>query len=441
MVAELKKGLASGMPLQAVVARLSGDYSRAGAYVYALVKLLDDPKVDRSHVLVTLASMDGDSAVVVPAVVKYLQKKKELNHNRQWAVKALARHEQRGVPALLDILKTIKEVDQGEDAGVRAAALWALGNLEVNRSGRDVKALMLVLGPAATNKEADVRRAAITTIGRFQVRDEKGRMLPHPGMRQLLAALKDDDAKVRELAAKALGDARGGPDDPRPIIAGLLKLALSDHQDESRAAPRWVAIHSLALMGDQGIKPLLGAPWGDRDVHIRAALIQALATTTNKSPVALRFLLDNLGDHYAIRSLAQINYGDAARAAVPSLTESLKSGSEFARSWALEALFTVGPTGPIGAAAALKDSNSTWRLAILRKLMEKVRSREIVPALIPCLEDQSAPVRALAAELLGKIGPAARAAVKALDNALDDKDPTVRASAREALKRIKQPLR
>ena len=73
--------------------------------------------------------------------------------------------------------------------------------------------------------------------------------------------------------------------------------------------------------------------------------------------------------------------------------------------------------------------------------MEKVRSKQIVPALIPCLEDKSASVRALSAELLGKIGPDARAAVKALDNALDDKDPTVRASARKALEQIKRPVR
>ena len=441
MVAELKKGLESHMPLQTMVAGRTGDHSRAGEYAHALAKLLDDPRVDHSPVLATLAYMDGDSAVVVPAMVKYLQKKKERSHNRQTAVKVLARHESRGVPALLNVLKNVKDTDQGENAGVRAAALWALGNLKVNRPGRDVKALLKALGPAARNKEADVRRAAIPTIGRFRVQ-EKGRLLPHPGMRQLLAALKDEDAKVRELAAKALGDARGGPDDPRPIVAGLLRLALSGHQDEAQAMPRWVAIHSLALMGDQGLKPLLDAPWEKRDVHIRAALIQALGTTTNKSPVALGFLLDNIGDHYAIRSLALIKFGAAARAAVPSLTESLKNGSEFARTWALEALFTVGPTGPIGAARALKDLNSTWREVIVRKLLgAQAGAKEMVPLLLPCLEDKSAGVRAVTAELLGEIGPAARAAVKALDNALDDPNPTVRACAKEALRRIKRPVR
>jgi HEAT repeat protein len=432
MLAFLKNGLDSGKPLHQVLAGAPGDYSPA------LVKLLDDPKVDRSHVLAALFNTRGQSAVVVPAIARLLQKE-ELSQHRRAAVEVLWKHEEWAVPVLLEVLKVAKEDDMLKNLGVRNRALWALGTLDVNQPGRNVNAIVQVLGPATKHKDADVRRAAVASLGRFQVRDQKGQMLPHPGMPQLLAALKDKDAKVRELAAKALGDARGLPAEDRKSVPGLLELALSDHVDEAKAMPRWVAIHSLALMGDAGVKPLLDAPWGRNDLRIRVALLQALATTTNKSKVVLRFLLDNLGDQYAIQALAQINYGEAAQEAVPSLTGSLKGGSGYQRHWALEALFAVGPRGPIAAASALKNADSPLREAILKKLNgAKSRSREIVPFLIPCLEDKSAQVRALSAEVLGEIGPDARAALKALDNALDDRDPTVRAAVQAALKRIKR---
>jgi len=289
------------------------------------------------------------------------------------------------------------------------------------------------------NKDADVRRAAVTAMGRLQVRDEKARMLPHPGLPQLLVAAKDEDAKVRELAAKGLGDARGLPEQDKKIIPVLLELALSDFMDESRWAPRWVAIHGLVFMGDRGIKPLLDAPWGRNHVAIRAALVQALGKSSQKSKLVMDFLLDNIGDQYVIQAVAQLNFGEAAKSAVPSLAESLKNGNDFQRFWALEALFTAGPTGPVAAAGTLKKKDSKHRDAVLTKLNKaKFRSKEIVPVLIECLEDKSVQVRALTAQVLGNIGPDARAALKALDVALDDPDPTVRASVQEALKQIKQ---
>jgi HEAT repeat protein len=433
MVAELKKWIDSGMPVYNAPSRFGAQYS------YALVKLLDDPKVDRSHVLAALSNGSGGaSAAVVPAMVKLLEKE-EVAHIRCEAVKVLWKHEQWAVPALLDILKGAREDDMRKNLGVRGTALWALGTLDVNQPGRDARAIVQALASAAKHKDADVRRAAVASIGRIQVRDKEGRMLPHPGLPQLLAALKDGDAKVRELAAKALGDGRGLPQQDAKVIPGLLELALSDHLDEAKGMPRWVAIHSLVGMGERGIKPLLDAAWGRRADHIRAALIQALGTTPSRSRLALDFLLDNIGDQYAIASLARSNYGELAKAAVPSLTESLRSGSAYQRHWALEALFTVGPTGPVAAAGALKNNDSKLREAILTKFhTAKVSSREMVPALIDCLEDKSAQVRALSAEVLGRIGPDARAAVKALEIAVDDREPVVRAAVQEALKLIKR---
>src|SRR5262245_26252087 len=328
MVAELKQRLENGLAWSNVLGAM-GD-----RYAYALIQMLDDPKVDPLQVFSALSGGGGDAAAVVAGIVKYLQKEGRFQH-RHTAVKLLWKYGHQAVPALLDILQAAKETDTGKNFTVRSAALWALGTLDVNQTRRDLNALVLALGPVTKHKELDVRRAAVETLGRIQVRDEKARMLPHPAFAELLAALKDDDAKVRELAAKALGDARGLPEQDKKAIPGLLELALSDHKDESRAAPRWFAIHALVFMGDQGLKPLLDAPWGgEREVFIRGALMQALVATSFKSDLVLSYLLGNLGDPHALQALAQRNFGEAAKAAIPSLLESLKGGREYDRVWA-----------------------------------------------------------------------------------------------------------
>ncbi|KAB8317415.1 HEAT repeat domain-containing protein [Tolypothrix campylonemoides VB511288] len=59
-----------------------------------------------------------------------------------------------------------------------------------------------------------------------------------------------------------------------------------------------------------------------------------------------------------------------------------------------------------------------------------------VPALITALQDSDAQVRATAAMILGKIGPAAAQAAVPLVRAIDDKDATVRSHAVQAIAKI-----
>ena len=60
-----------------------------------------------------------------------------------------------------------------------------------------------------------------------------------------------------------------------------------------------------------------------------------------------------------------------------------------------------------------------------------------VPALIVACQDEDAYVRAVAAGLLGQIGPKAEAAIPALKERLQDGDASVRQAATHALKAIK----
>src|SRR5205823_3255819 len=122
----------------------------------------------------------------------------------------------------------------------------------------------------------------------------------------------------------------------------------------------------------------------------------------------------------------------------PALTIALNRGDNYARQEAVTALCAVGPAGQVVAAGALKTKDLTFRRHILSSLKEaRCRAKETVPLIAACLEYDSAPLRSLAAEVLGAMGPDADAALRALDDVLDDSDATVRASAAAAIKRIK----
>jgi len=62
-----------------------------------------------------------------------------------------------------------------------------------------------------------------------------------------------------------------------------------------------------------------------------------------------------------------------------------------------------------------------------------------IAVLVEMLGDEEAWLRATAAENLGRMGPAAKAAVPALRKALGDEDRRVRAAAFDALTRIEPP--
>jgi hypothetical protein len=62
--------------------------------------------------------------------------------------------------------------------------------------------------------------------------------------------------------------------------------------------------------------------------------------------------------------------------------------------------------------------------------------REVVPALIPLVDDQDKFVRITALKLLGQIGPNAKKAQQAIDNAILDKDREVVQAAIRASMRV-----
>ncbi len=147
----------------------------------------------------------------------------------------------------------------------------------------------------------------------------------------------------------------------------------------------------------------------DENEYVRKAAAEALPRLSTPDE-GLRVLIAFLADEsphvrqWATRTLAGL--GAAAKPAIPAMTEALKDTDVDVRFAAAEALVKLGVPG------------------------------RVVPALIALLEDKRWYNRRWAAEILGDVGPPAKAATPALTKVLKDESEDVRKAAAEALKKI-----
>jgi len=217
----------------------------------------------------------------------------------------------------------------------------------------------------------------------------------------------------------------------------LVEMVSTDKDPNARIH----AAYALASMGEVGIGKLVGVIKDENSEEVRASAMQALMNFGNRSKATLPVFIDALKDKSprirwtAAQGLSQM--GTNARAAVPALAEALKDKHTTVRDNASFALINIGPDGypPLFKSLSIKDSN--YRQNVLQNLVNRrAGDKDAVPVLITCLKDKNAQVRWLACQLLGNIGPDARAAVQALKAASNDSNQTVRQQAQAALKRI-----
>jgi uncharacterized repeat protein (TIGR01451 family) len=152
---------------------------------------------------------------------------------------------------------------------------------------------------------------------------------------------------------------------------------------------------------------------------MRSALIPTLLAMTLASrlpaqttpsappdPAEMKRWVTALGDrHFPVRQRASERLAGAGLAALPLLQDATRSKD-------------------------LEVAMRAWRI------INQWAADGQVPALLFLLSDRSAPVRAAAADALGKLGASARPAVPALVDASKDPSEVVACSAREALKVI-----
>jgi HEAT repeat protein/beta-lactamase regulating signal transducer with metallopeptidase domain len=256
------------------------------------------------------------------------------------------------------------------------------------------------------NLDRIVDGAAIAEDVRARVRDELARVHARfsadqpevdPRVVELLVeSLSDDDAGVRERAARGLGRNRVMD------ASGPLSEAVRDSDAGVRGAAAW-ALGRLRV--DTAVGPLTGAlDDADPDVVEQAA-----------------------------EALGRIR----AEGAVPALSGALTAEAPAVRARAAWALGRIRSVEAVPAlSAALDDDESTVRIAAVEAL-GRIRDTAAVRPLLGALDDREPRIRREAAEALGRLRDAG--AVDGLVGALADTAPGVVRHAVEALGRIRDP--
>ena len=293
-----------------------------------------------------------------------------------------------------------------------------------------------------------------------------------------LRALKDNDPLVRQVALESL--AALGPESLTsiPAIDNLLR-----HDPSSQV--RVMAAAALAGLDPSGAQsvPLLAAMLRDRDSALRLSLVRTLgdfgpkALAANDSLVAVIEQDEDFSTRsFAIGALAKVSpasksvpillealkrernrkattlegtilqtfghIGPDAAPAVPDLVETYHSSTEeHVRGSVMIALGGIGPRARDALPTVLQAAKSPEffvganALEALTKIT--VDPDVVVPPLVAALKDEHGWTQKTAATLLGKLGPAAKAAIPALEAATADGSFKAPMEAARALQMIR----
>ncbi len=327
----------------------------------------------------------------------------------------------------------------GVIAGVCAVAACA------EEAGPAVDKLILQLGAP----EIPVRREAAFQLNRLGTAAK-------PALAALIKALDDDDKQVWSLAISVI--AVLGPE-AREAIPVLLK-SLETRQPAGRRArdarqTLMRASYALARIGPASIPPLIEA-LRQEDAGLRAGAARALGLLGAEAREAIPLLVNNLADaREPVRDETVMALGLIGPEAGPALVAALADGDARRRAGAAQALAQIAPPfRDAGAAieqALGQESDATVRSALLTALpklgVEPARSlAALLPAVVgddealrhaalnavlaerglravavakltPMLKDPNPVVRERAARALGRFGPDATPALRALMDA------------------------
>lgn len=255
---------------------------------------------------------------------------------------------------------------------------------------------------------------------------------PAASLNAITAALSDDDTRVRQSAAHALG--RLGHRARRAIPQ--LTALLGDENPWTRSA----ALSALEQVGVEGhtevVPPVLALLKGDKASWYTGDAAAVLATV---GPAALSALVEALEDEQTAREAARaiIRLGEKGKAAIPALLNAARTHPDIHRTLRqsiFDGFVAFGPDAIPHLAAALKDDDLRgWAIGALGCFTEY--PDKVIPALLE--ELKHGPYPRAAAESLAVFGPAAKGAVPALDRLLNHKDPYARWDGIVALRKIK----
>jgi len=365
------------------------------------------------------------------------------------------------VEPLVERLRT----DSEETVRVRAAE--ALGKIGPAASGAAAALSASVVGPKGQDHIPAVRRAALESLVRVSPPAEEL-------MRVLRQSLADRDGRLREQAAKALGEIGA---DAKSAVQTLFSTVAGPKRDPVPAV-RLMALDALLRISPEsreaaeGLSMALADP--DDDIARRAEQITAEPGRRVKimpAPfiVTLRDGPTDAARRRAVRALRKL--GPDARDALPVLSVAVagpqdRSADAGVRREALETIFAIDPaaaervtavrsalTDPDDAVARRAADLFAGQPALAQKLLPEaladgsladafVRAggplmldkAKLDPTLLASgLRHKDLAARLLAVDLLARLGPDARPAMPDLQRACGDPSTAVRLAALETV--------
>lgn len=380
---------------------------------------------------VVLADIGAAAAPAVPDLIDVLDHGEP--EVRMQALLALAAIGSASEPAVATIVGLL---EKDEFEAVRFAAAYALGEI-----GQETEEATKALVAAARSDRPLLKAVSLWVLAK---QNPENLEVVRYAAESLAEGLKSEDAELRTVAAKLLGEF-----DEHPEIVGPALIAALRDSD-----PR-VIEHALDAMAALGPKILPKVTEALRDKQKRqfaVALIYRLGDQAAEVvPVLVELLReppanedDLLFRHRAQLALAAI--GPPAAPAVPVLIESLTSQDEQVRVSACYALGKIGADAAAAVPALEKQLESgdlasctgvTWALLQICPQDEQLCAKAI-PLLVQALERDEDLVRVEAATALGQLKAAATPEIIARlkELAARDSSQRVREAAEEAVKKL-----
>jgi HEAT repeat protein len=352
---------------------------RASELVPQLVELLQENECLATSVMAALEEMGPAAHQAVPFL------RQRLLHEdmfvREGAATALVEIEPDPllIPLLIDLLHEIDPADSCSTADAWYSVARALGKL----------------GPAAEGAIPRLEKALYERYGRLgaaEVLATMGATAP------LLRALQSDDPEARHHARVELG--QEAPPEELLSVAVLIEQLGAPEEGKRVCAARQLR------------------RWGEQALPAIPALIEALGGSEERYP--------------ARQALVAIG-----RPAVPALLQLLAHPDAERRFEAIAALDDLAEADELWPALepALHDPSSEVRRMAMQALAQ-AGVQAIIPELLRALEDEE--LCGVAADALGKLGPAARVAVPRLFEMAREGDDTLE-SAVQALLELEEP--
>lgn len=415
-----------------------GSASSQSARINSLVQQLKEEHWQvRRDAALALAEMPPEGKAAIKALVEALRDQD--SRVRRAAAEALGKAGPKAKEAVPDLISALND----QDAGARQSAAEALG-----RIGPKAKVAVSPLAGMLEAEDPRVRESAALALGGFRgsgkaaapalrkalgdqyagVRSAAAVALGEIGVQEsipdLIEKLKDEKPTVRQSAAEALG--RIG----KPAVPGLLKAMRSGNPGFLEAV-----VDALGKVGQPAAAELIQA-LKDRDQNpqVRQYAALGLARLGTGSSEVIQALVESLKDselgvrRSAAEALGEI--GPPAADAIHPLINTLKDQSENAdvRAYAAQALARIGPDRIEAAATlteTLEDNDPKIQEAAVKALAETSFATKQDENAAQALTNLSAQLKAgeterrrSAATELGKMGPAAQAALPALIEAV-----------------------